>query len=331
MRQLFKLTLLIAIAILMGASWMWRFAGSPLSIEASPHVFVVKSGSTIRTVSRQLVEEHVLNEPWNFMIMARLTGRASDLKAGNYQFLSGITPFQLFDMITSGDVSQIGVTFIEGWTFRQMREELNRHDGVQHFTMGLSDSDILERIGATEKYPEGLFFPDTYYFSSGMSDLDILKRAYQAMQQKLASAWGKRDRNLPYASPYDALIMASVVEKETGRSEERPMIARLFIDRLRIGMRLQTDPSVIYGLGEQFDGNLRKKDLLADTPYNTYTRAGLPPTPIANPGLEAIEAALNPSPSQGYLYFVGKGNGSHAFSKTLAEHNRAVAKYQLGK
>jgi UPF0755 protein len=331
MRQLFKLTLLIAIVILMGASWMWRFAGSPLTVTAAPHVFVVKPGSTIRTVSRQLVEERVLDEPWNFMIMARLTGRASDLKAGNYQFSSGITPFQLFDMITSGDVSQIGITFIEGWTFRQMREELNRHEGIQHFTMGLSDSDIMQRIGATEKYPEGLFFPDTYYFSSGMTDLDILKRAYQAMQQKLASAWIKRDKNLPYAKPYDALIMASVVEKETGKSEERPMIARLFIDRLRIGMRLQTDPSVIYGLGEQFDGNLHKKDLLDDTPYNTYTRAGLPPTPIANPGLGAIEAALNPSPSQGYLYFVGKGNGSHAFSKTLAEHNRAVAKYQLGK
>jgi UPF0755 protein len=195
----------------------------------------------------------------------------------------------------------------------------------------LSDSDIMQRIGAAEKYPEGLFFPDTYYFSNGMTDLDILKRAYQAMQQKLSAAWTKRDSNLPYAKPYDALIMASVVEKETGRSEERPMIARLFIDRLRIGMRLQTDPSVIYGLGEQFDGNLRKKDLLDDTPYNTYTRAGLPPTPIANPGLGAIEAVLNPSPSQGYLYFVGKGNGSHAFSKTLAEHNRAVAKYQLGK
>jgi UPF0755 protein len=331
MRQLFKLTLLIAIVILMGASWMWRFAGSPLTVTASPHVFVVKPGSTIRTVSRQLVEERVLDEPWNFMIMARLTGRASDLKAGNYQFSSGITPFQLFDMITSGDVSQVGITFIEGWTFRQMREELNRHEGVQHFTMGLSDSDIMQRIGAAEKYPEGLFFPDTYYFSNGMTDLDILKRAYQAMQQKLSAAWTKRDSNLPYAKPYDALIMASVVEKETGRSEERPMIARLFIDRLRIGMRLQTDPSVIYGLGEQFDGNLRKKDLLDDTPYNTYTRAGLPPTPIANPGLGAIEAVLNPSPSQGYLYFVGKGNGSHAFSKTLAEHNRAVAKYQLGK
>jgi len=331
MRQLFKLTVLLTIMILMGASWMWRFAGSPLTIAESPHVFVVKPGSNIRTVSRQLTEERVLTEPWTFMIMARLTGRASDLKAGNYQISSGVTSFQLFDMITSGDVSQIGITFIEGWTFLQMREELNRHEGIQHFSMGLSDEEIMQRIGAAERFPEGLFFPDTYYFSSGMTDLDILKRAYQAMQQKLASAWSKRDRNLPYKIPYDALIMASIVEKETGKSEERPLIARLFLDRLRTGMRLQTDPSVIYGLGEYFDGNLRKKDLLDDTPYNTYTRGGLPPTPISNPGLGAIEAALNPAPSQGYLYFVGKGDGSHAFSRTLVEHNRAVARYQLRK
>lgn len=331
MRQLFKLSLLFAIVTLMGASWLWRFAGTPLTIETTPYVFVVKPGSTIRTVARQLVEEHVVGEPWSFMIMARLTGRAADLKAGNYQFASGITPFQLFDMITSGDVAQVGITFIEGWTFRQMREELNRHEDIQHFSMGLTDSEILQRIGADEKHPEGLFFPDTYYFSSGMTDLDILKRAYQAMQLKLASAWQKRSPELPYASPYGALIMASIVEKETGKSEERPMIARVFLDRLRIGMRLQTDPTVIYGLGEHFDGNLRKKDLLADTPYNTYARSGLPPTPIANPGLGAIEAALNPDPRRGYLYFVGKGDGSHAFSKTLDEHNRAVAKYQLRK
>lgn len=331
MRQLFKITLLVAIVTLMGASWLWRFAGTPLTIEQTPHVFVVKPGSTIRTVSRQLVEEKLISEPWTFMIMARLTGRAADLKAGNYQFASGITPFQLFEMITSGDVTQIGITFIEGWTFRQMREELNRHEGIQHFSMGLTDSEIMQRIGATERHPEGLFFPDTYYFAGGMTDLDILKRAYQAMQQKLASAWQQRDAGLPYPSPYAALIMASIVEKETGKVEERPMIARVFLDRLKIGMRLQTDPAVIYGLGEHFDGNLRKADLLADTPYNTYTRGGLPPTPIANPGLGAIEAALHPDPRRGYLYFVGRGDGGHVFSKTLVEHNRAVARYQLGK
>ncbi len=330
MQVISRIILLIAIVTLAGASWLWRFTGTPITIADAPHVFVVKPGSTIRTVSRQLVDERVIDEAWGFMIMARLTGRASDLKAGNYQLDSGVTPFQIFEKLTSGDVTQIGITFIEGWTFRQMREELNRHEGIQHFSMGLSDAEILQRIGAVEKYPEGLFFPDTYYFSSGMTDLDILKRAYQAMQQKLVAAWAVRAQGLPYKTPYEALIMASIVEKETGQGGERPMIARVFLDRMRIGMRLQTDPAVIYGLGEHFDGNLRKKDLLADSPYNTYTRAGLPPTPIANPGLGAIEAALNPDPHTGYLYFVGKGDGSHAFSRTLDEHNRAVAKYQLG-
>jgi UPF0755 protein len=234
-------------------------------------------------------------------------------------------------MITNGDATQTGITFIEGWTFHQMREELNRHEDIQHIGMGLSDVDILRRIGATESFPEGLFFPDTYYFSSGMSDLDILKRAYQAMQQKLGQAWKTRASGLPYASPYQALIMASIVEKETGKTEERPLIAQVFLNRLKLGMRLQTDPTVIYGKGDSFDGNLRKQDLLADTPYNTYTRAGLPPTPIANPGMGAIEAALNPIEGAGYLYFVGKGDGSHSFSKTLAEHNRAVTRYQLGR
>ncbi len=331
MQLLFKLSLFLTILVLACATWLWHFAGMPLQIEPTPQVFVVKPGATIRTVSRQLVEERVLGEPWSFMIMARLTGRAADLKAGNYQFSSSSTPYQLFDMMTSGDVSQIGITFIEGWTFRQIREELNRNEEIQHFSMGLTDKEILQRIGIRENHPEGLFFPDTYYFSGGISDLDILKRAYQAMQQKLTAAWQKRDSDLPYRSPYEALIMASIVEKETGKGEERPMIARVFLDRLRIGMRLQTDPSVIYGLGIQFDGNLRRKDLLADTPYNTYTRSGLPPTPIASPGLGSIEAALKPDPHQGYLYFVGKGDGSHAFSKSLEEHNRAVARYQTGK
>lgn len=331
MRHLFKLTVLALVVALAGATWLWNFTQTPLTIPDAPHVFVVKPGSTIRNVSRQLVEEHVLSEPWSFLLMARLSGRASDLKAGNYLFDSGVTPYRLFGMLTNGDVTQIGITFIEGWTFRQMREELNRHEGIQHLGMALSDADILQRIGAAEMHPEGLFFPDTYYFSGGMSDLDILKRAYQAMQQKLNQAWQSRSAGLPYANPYEALIMASIVEKETGKAGERAQIARVFLSRLKIGMRLQTDPAVIYGLGESFDGNLRKQDLLKDTPYNTYTRTGLPPTPIANPGMGAIEAALNPATGTGYLYFVGKGDGGHVFSKTLAEHNRAVAKYQLGK
>jgi UPF0755 protein len=197
--------------------------------------------------------------------------------------------------------------------------------------MAMTDAEILRRIGATESHAEGLFFPDTYYFSDGVSDIDVLQRAYESMQRKLTEAWELRDDNLPYATPYEALIMASVVEKETGKASERPMIARVFLNRLKIGMRLQTDPTVIYGMGERFNGNIRKQDLLKDTPYNTYTRDGLPPTPIAMPGLAAIEAALHPDASGNYLYFVGKGDGSHTFSKSLQEHNSAVARYQLGK
>lgn len=285
----------------------------------------------MRSVAYQLTEQGILKEPWGFLAMARLTGRASQLKAGNYLVMTGTAPYDLFEMLTNGDASQVGITFIEGWNFRQMREELNRHEDIEHVSMALTDEELMKRIGATETYPEGLFFPDTYYFSSGMTDLDILQRAYQAMQKKLDDAWQGRAHGLPYTSPYQALIMASIVEKETGKATERPMIARVFLNRLKIGMRLQTDPTVIYGLGEHYDGNLHKQDLLTDTPYNTYTRNGLPPTPIAMPGLEAIEAALNPAEDASYLYFVGKGDGSHFFSKSLAEHNRAVAKFQLGK
>lgn len=203
-----------------------------------------------------------------------------------------------------------------------------QNDAIRHLSVSYTDQQILKSIGAEETHPEGLFFPDTYYFSNGMSDLEILKRAYHAMRTKLNEAWTQREPGLPYKSPYEALIMASIIEKETGRAEERKIIAGVFVNRLRIGMRLQTDPTVIYGMGERFDGNIRRKDLQEDTAYNTYTRSGLPPTPIAMPGMASIEAALHPAKTQA-LYFVGKGDGSHVFSNTLAEHNRAVAKYQL--
>jgi len=314
-------------------AWLWHYTWTPINFDESPHTISVKSGSNVRSVSRQLVAEQVLIEPWSFFLMARLSGRASELKAGNYVLTSGMTPYNIFEaMINGGDSAQSSVTFIEGWTFRQMREELNRTEGIEHMSMALTDAEILSRVGATESHPEGLFFPDTYYFSENVSDLDVLQRAYQAMQYKLAEAWEARSNGLPYTDSYQVLIMASIVEKETGKGSERPVIAKVFLNRLKIGMRLQTDPTVIYGMGENFKGNIRKKDLLEDTPYNTYTRNGLPPTPIAMPGLAAIEAALHPDHNAaGFLYFVGKGDGSHAFSKTLEEHNRAVARYQLGK
>jgi UPF0755 protein len=250
-----------------------------------------------------------------------------DIKAGNYELRRGMTVYDLFLMITEGSTVQRSITFIEGWSFRQMREALNQHEDIRHLSMPMTDAEIMQHIGAPQSNPEGLFFPDSYFFERGMSDLDILKRAYHTMQRKLERAWEGRAAELPYRTPYEALIMASLIEKETGRSSERPMISRVFLNRLRLGMRLQTDPTVIYGLGESFDGNLRKRDLLADTPYNTYTRHGLPPTPIAMPGMAAIEAALHPANGSA-LYFVGKGDGSHVFSPTLSEHNRAVNRYQ---
>ncbi|HQR51071.1 MAG TPA: endolytic transglycosylase MltG [Methylophilaceae bacterium] len=314
--------------LLLAGGWLYHFASQPLELPRTPYDMVLKHGSSLRGIAQQLVSERVLKEPWSFMLLVRAMGKASEIKAGNYQLEQGITGFALFQMMTEGSTVQNSITFIEGWTFMQMREALNAHESVRHLSMPLTDAQIMEQIGATETMPEGLFFPDSYYFSSGMSDLDILKRAYQTMRQKLDLAWQGRDTGLPYATPYQALIMASIIEKETGRGGERPLIARVFLNRIKLGMRLQTDPTVIYGMGEAFDGNLRKRDLLRDTPYNTYTRDGLPPTPIAMPGQAAIEAALHPARG-GALYFVGRGDGSHAFSNSLVEHNNAVARYQL--
>lgn len=324
-RALFRLGLLAALAV---AGWMAYFVFTPLTLPQTPYEFSLKHGSTLRAVANQLVEARVLAEPWSFTALVRLHGKAGEIKAGNYYLEQNPTPLQLFRMITRGDVSQSEIAFIEGWNFRRMRRVLDEHSALRHETQNLSEREILSRIGAEGDVAEGLFYPDTYYFSSGMSDVAILKRAHQAMQARLAQAWAERDPLLPYDTPYEALIMASIVEKETGRASERPLIAGVFINRLRLNMRLQTDPTVIYGLGETFDGNLRKQDLLSDTPYNTYTRSGLPPTPIAMPGGAAILAALHPAATKA-LYFVGKGDGSHKFSASLAEHNQAVARYQL--
>ncbi len=309
---------------------MVHFTKQPLSLPDAPHDLVLKHGSSLRAIAQQLVSEHILSEPWSFMLLVHANGMDSAIKAGNYQLEPGMSSYDLFQMITSGSMVQHGITFIEGWSFRQMRAALDADESVRHVSMHLSDAQILAQIGATETTAEGLFFPDSYYFSAGTNDLDVLKRAYQTMKIKLDIAWRLREPALPYTTPYQALIMASIIEKETGRGDERPLIARVFLNRLKLGMRLQTDPTVIYGMGELFDGNLRKKDLQTDTPYNTYTRFGYPPTPIAMPGLAAIEAALHPGITDA-LYFVGKGDGSHVFSATLSAHNRAVVHYQLKK
>jgi UPF0755 protein len=269
----------------------------------------------------------VLAEPTPFVLLARLLGQASKIKAGNYEVESHITPLELLRKITEGDYTQDVVTLVEGWTFQQMRKALDEHAGVRHDTTGLTNAEIMLRLEMAESSPEGWFFPDTYHFSRGSSDLAILRRAHRLMRATLADQWERRAPNLPLTTPYDALILASIIEKETGQAAERRLIAAVFINRLRMGMRLQTDPTVIYGMGTGFDGNLRKRDLAADTPYNTYVRPGLPPTPIALPGLASLNAALNPAQSDA-LYFVSRGDGTSHFSRTLGEHDRAVMKYQ---
>ena len=292
-----------------------------------PLQFSLKSGSSLRGAAQQMTKAGVLAEPLRFEILARLLGESGNLKAGIYELDAPVTPLKLLRKITEGDVTQAGITFVEGWTFRQMRKALDEHPALRHDTRELGDADILRRLGSTGTPPEGWFFPDTYYFSNDASDLAVLRRSHRLMQSHLAARWEQRAGNLPFKTPYEALILASIVEKETGREEDRPLIAAVFVNRLRKGMILQADPTVIYGMGESFDGNLRKGDLTTDTPYNTYTRAGLPPTPIAMPGLAALAATLNPADSD-VLYFVSRGDGSSYFSRTLAEHERAVTKYQ---
>lgn len=328
MLQMTKRLFLVAIAAgLLGIGWMAYYANTPLTLPRVPAEFTLKHGSSLKGVARQLTEAGVLQQSWSFTLLVRIMGKASEIKAGNYQLEQRVTPLQLFHKISSGDASMSEITFIEGWTFKQLRSALDRHPGVRHDTMGLGEQEILAKLGANAATAEGLLFPDTYYFSSGMSDISLLQRAYQTMQIHLAKAWNEREEGLPYADPYQALVMASIVERETGQAAERPLISGVFTNRLRIGMRLQTDPTVIYGMGDKFEGNLRKQDLTTDTAYNTYTRTGLPPTPIAMPGLDAIHAALRPAKTSA-LYFVAKGDGTHHFSSSLAEHNRAVARFQ---
>jgi UPF0755 protein len=323
-----KRLFILALSLSAGfTAWMGWFAFSPLTLHADPVDFSVKSGSGLRSAARQIAASGIGLSVLQFNLLGRLLGRAGSIKAGSYEITSGTTALDLLNKLTAGDVTQSEVAFIEGWTFRQMRAALDAHAAVRHDATSLNDAQIMDSLGAPGRNPEGLFFPDTYLFGKGTSDLDILKRAHTAMGKQLGTAWESRAAGLPYRSPYEALIMASIIEKETGKADERGLIGGVFVNRLRIGMMLQTDPSVIYGLGKAFDGNLRKRDLLTDTPYNTYTRVGLPPTPIAMPGLASLQAALNPAKTEA-LYFVARGDGSSEFSRSLPEHERAVSKYQ---
>jgi UPF0755 protein len=296
-------------------------------MRSDPTMFSIPAGASLRTAA-QVIESAGIEIPaWQLEMLGRVMGRSSKIKAGSYEVEQGLTALALLDKLTRGDVTQGELILVEGKTFRQFRALLNEHPDLAHDSQKLSDGKILAFLGAKEVHPEGLFFPDTYLFSKGSSDFDVLRRAYKAMQPKLAAAWEAREKTLPVKTPYELLILASIVEKETGVPADRPQVSAVFVNRLRRGMLLQTDPTVIYGLGERFDGNLRKTDLLADTPWNTYTRPGLPPTPIAMPGLASLQAAAKPPPSD-MLYFVARGDGSSEFSATLDEHNNAVAKYQ---
>ena len=330
MRLIKKLFILGVIVLLIASAWLAYYAVKPLNLKPASQEITIAPKSGLKSIANQLVQQGVLKEPWGFIILAKLFNKEPSLQAGDYTLNRNITPYQLLFSLNNGKATQGSLTFIEGRTFAQMRQKMKKNDALKQTVTTLSDSEILKLMGSNYTKAEGLFFPDTFYFDRGTADTVVLQRSYDAMQNKLAKAWGERASNLLYKNSYEALIMASIVEKETGKASERPMIAGVFINRLRKGMRLQTDPTVIYGMGEAYDGNIRKKDLIADTPYNTYTRDGLPPTPIAMPGLAAIEAALHPAETKA-LYFVGKGDGSHAFTNNLQDHNRAVVKYQLKK
>jgi UPF0755 protein len=325
-RRLFLLALLAAA---LAAGWLYHFSTSLVSLPRVPYEFTVRSGASLKTLAQQLADDRVLHEGQTLWILGRMLGKSTSIQAGTYRLDKPLTPLELLDKLARGDVVLVEIQFIEGTTARQWLAQIAKHPQVRQTLAGKSDAQ-LRALLALDHPVEGWLFPDTYRFTPGVADVDILKRAHGAMKKRLADAWGARDPALPLKSAYEALILASIVEKETGQASERPVIASVFVNRLRSGMRLQTDPTVIYGMGEAFDGNIRKRDLTADTPWNTYTRDGLPPTPIAMPGLGSIRAVMNPADTK-YLYFVGKGNGTHEFSRSLEEHNRAVAKYQLGR
>ena len=328
-RLVSRIAALIVLAAGVAAAATWWWLAHPLPLPESPFVFDVKSGSSLKAVARELAAQNVLPAEWPLVALARARGVDRAIKAGNYEVEAGITLPELLDRLTQGDVTQSSLTIVEGSTFGELKAMLAADQGISGNARSLSDAELMAKLGAAGQAPEGWFFPDTFFFATGSSDLSILARAHRLMRERLDAAWAKRAPELPLKDPYEALILASIVEKETGRTSDRPLIASVFLNRLKAGMRLQTDPTVIYGMGKRFDGNLRKRDLEADTRYNTYTRDGLPPTPIALPGAAAIAAVVNP-PATDYLYFVARGDGSSQFSATLTEHNRAVAKYQLG-
>lgn len=329
MKRILGLAFAIAAVAALVAAWqVFRFLDTPVPVPEEGLVFEIHPGTPFAAVSRALGEAGVIEYPQLFIWYARVQGEGSSIHAGEYRIVPGLTPPDLLRQFTSGNVLLHSFTIVEGWTFRELMSSLGRHAAVTH-TLAYDDwPALLERLGSDASRPEGLFLPETYRFPKGTKDVEILRQAFTLMQETLDAEWSDRAEGLPLATKYEALILASIVEKETARVDERALIAGVFVRRLQKGMRLQTDPTVIYGIGADFDGNLTRQHLQTDTPYNTYTRGSLPPTPIAMPGRAAIRAALHPAPGDA-LYFVatGLGDGSHVFSATKEEHDAAVAAY----
>ncbi len=336
-RFLFKSLLLVAVlaAAVAGAAAWWinqpldisAPGGAPAGGGAATVDLSIEPGISAKAVAQLVAQSGVAVDPTLLYAWFRLSGDARRIKAGSYELQAGLTPKSLLEKLVQGDEVMERITLVEGSTFRQFLEVLSKEELLTHSARGLSDEMIMEKLGKPGLHPEGRFFPDTYAFARGSSDLHVLERAMRAMNKQLEAAWARKSADSPLKSADEALILASIVEKETGAAADRPMVASVFANRLRIGMLLQTDPTVIYGMGARFDGNLRKKDLQTDTPWNTYTRAGLPPTPIAMPGKASLLAAVAPPPSKA-LYFVARGDGSSQFSDSLGAHNRAVNKFQ---
>ena len=313
-------------------AWFWydyqTLSQTPLQLPGAGMPYHLEPGTSMGRLADDLERRGIVRSGLYLRSLASLSGRAGKIQAGEYFITAGTTPETLLQQLVSGRVKSYSLTLVEGWNFKQVLAAVHGHEALKHTLQGLSDGEIMARLGYPGEHPEGRFYPDTYNFPRGTTDSAFLQRAYQTMSRLLDEEWEKRDPDLPLKTPYEALILASIVEKETGIAGERSEIAGVFVRRLRKGMKLQTDPTVIYGMGDNFKGNIRRRDLKQDTPYNTYVHTGLPPTPISMPGSAAIRAVLHPAPGKS-LYFVARGDGSHYFSASLAEHNRAVRKFQL--
>jgi UPF0755 protein len=325
---LLVLLILLAAAIILGR--YQQFQDTALDLPGQEMLYTMPAGTSLNQLAYDLYSHNIIEYPRFLILLGREMEVARQLQAGEYILQRGVTPRTLLEQLVEGKVNQYGLTLIEGYTFREMLQRIHADPVLTHTLTDETDAEIMVMLGHPEQHPEGRFLPDTYYFTRGTTDIDFLARAWQAMRGQLESAWEEREEGLPFETPEEALILASIVEKETGFAEERPVIAGVFVRRLQQGMLLQTDPTVIYGMGDKFDGNLRLRDLRADTPYNTYTRKGLPPTPIAMPGADAIHAVLHPAKGKS-LYFVAMGEGKHYFSTTLKQHNLAVDKFQKKK